>query len=102
MPSETFKITAPFTRWFTTDGFFTAKPFQQWLASSVVVIGDADPNNVVEEIGRGSEIEESDMRRGKSTEVNLGSIEDVLQYVEQHGATGAEPTPSGKKGRRRG
>ncbi|MCJ1246184.1 hypothetical protein MMC30_003389 [Trapelia coarctata] len=39
---ETLGIEAPFTRWFTADGQFIAKPFQQWLASTVPVIGQAD------------------------------------------------------------
>ncbi|KAF2237997.1 hypothetical protein EV356DRAFT_332594 [Viridothelium virens] len=48
------KIKAPFTRWFSADGFFVPKPFQQWLASEIGVVGEADPSNVVEDIGRGS------------------------------------------------
>ncbi|ORY03999.1 microsomal signal peptidase 25 kDa subunit-domain-containing protein [Clohesyomyces aquaticus] len=56
-PQQKLKIRAPFTRWFTADGYFVAKPFQQWLASEVPVVGAADPNNVIEEIGRGSETE---------------------------------------------
>jgi hypothetical protein len=48
------EIQAPFSRWFTSDGVFVAKPFQQWLASEVSLVGDADPENIVEEIGRGS------------------------------------------------
>ena len=39
---ETVEISAPFTKWFTTDGHFIAHPFQQWLASEVPVIGKAD------------------------------------------------------------
>ena len=35
------EVEAPFTNWFTTDGHFIAKPFQQWLASSVPIIGKA-------------------------------------------------------------
>lgn len=42
-------IQAPFNQWFTADGFFVAKPFQQWLASSVPLIGEADPKNVLNE-----------------------------------------------------
>lgn len=42
---STFDIKAPFTTWFTSDGYFVAQPFQQWLASSVQMIGDADPKN---------------------------------------------------------
>src|SRR4051794_39596393 len=52
---ETIEIRAPFTRWFTSDGYFVPKPFQQWLASEIAVVGNADPDNVVEDIGRGSE-----------------------------------------------
>lgn len=33
------EIEAPFTRWFTKDGVFVAKPFQEWLASEVPLIG---------------------------------------------------------------
>nr|POF26216.1 signal peptidase complex subunit spc2 [Quercus suber] len=43
-PSE-WHIKAPFTTWFTADGYFVAKPFQQWLASSIVPIGDVDIKN---------------------------------------------------------
>jgi len=99
------KVSASFTRWFTSDGFFVAKPFQQWLASTIEAVGKADPSNVIEEIGRGSEIEkkkEKDMTRAETRTTDLGSIADVLQFVEMDGATGVEPTPSGKKGRRRG
>ncbi|KAI9657599.1 MAG: hypothetical protein M1821_002775 [Bathelium mastoideum] len=47
-------IQAPFTRWFSSDGFFVPKPFQQWLASEIDLVGAADPTNIVEDIGRGS------------------------------------------------
>ena len=36
------ELDCPFTTWFTEDGYFVAKPFQQWLASTVDVIGEAD------------------------------------------------------------
>lgn len=39
---QTREISAPFTTWFSTDGHFIAKPFQQWLAAEVPVIGEAD------------------------------------------------------------
>lgn len=72
-------------------------------------VGKADPNNVVEEIGRGSEIEAKQAKKEKSTkraetiDVNYSSIADVLQFVEEsEGTIGAQPTPSSKKGRRRG
>ncbi|KAF2151362.1 hypothetical protein K461DRAFT_217743, partial [Myriangium duriaei CBS 260.36] len=39
------EITAPFSRWFTADGFIVPQPFQQWLASSVPLVAEADPKN---------------------------------------------------------
>ncbi|KAI4202367.1 MAG: hypothetical protein LQ350_002585 [Teloschistes chrysophthalmus] len=43
---QQLNISAPFTRWFDSDGFFVATPFQQWLASEIPVIGEADPKKV--------------------------------------------------------
>ncbi len=42
---KTLELSAPFTRWFDADGFFVVKPFQQWLASEIPVIGQADPRS---------------------------------------------------------
>ena len=47
--SDTRQIKCPFTAWFTEDGYFVAKPFQQWLASSVQVIGDVDVKSAASE-----------------------------------------------------
>jgi signal peptidase complex subunit 2 len=41
----TRQIRTPFTTWFTADGYFVAKPFQQWLARSVETVGDVDLKN---------------------------------------------------------
>ena len=67
------------TQWFTADGFFTAKPFQQWLASEIPVIGAADPDNVVEDIGRGSGAQE--MRLDSNNAI------DVLNQLKASGAS---------------
>jgi hypothetical protein len=40
-------IESPFMKWFTADGYFVALPFQQWLATSVPLIAEADPNNAI-------------------------------------------------------
>ncbi|KXT02731.1 hypothetical protein AC578_5418 [Pseudocercospora eumusae] len=45
VPDSTLHLKTPFTTWFTADGYFVAKPFQQWLASSIEAIGDADVKN---------------------------------------------------------
>ncbi|KAF2442207.1 hypothetical protein P171DRAFT_433754 [Karstenula rhodostoma CBS 690.94] len=83
-------IRAPFTRWFTSDGYFIAKPFQQWLASEVPVVGAADPNNVVEEIGRGS---------GAENVVNASGNQSAIDILQQLKASGANV--SAGSGRRR-
>ncbi|QIW97522.1 hypothetical protein AMS68_003040 [Peltaster fructicola] len=44
---STRQLKTPFTTWFTEDGFFVAQPFQQWIASSIEVIGDADQKNAL-------------------------------------------------------
>ena len=78
-PQQKLHIRAPLTRWFTADGYFIAKPFQQWLASEIPIVGAADPNNVVEEIGRGN---------GADQELNLNSTNaiEVLQQLKASGA----------------
>ncbi|KAK0654386.1 Signal peptidase complex subunit SPC2 [Lasiodiplodia hormozganensis] len=71
-------ISAPFTRWFTSDGYFATKPFQQFIASEIPIVGHADPNNVVEEIGRGS---------GSTNEIRVdGNVQDVLSQLKAAGA----------------
>jgi len=90
------KVSAPFSRWFTSDGQFTAKPFQQWLASNVLEIGKADPANVVEEIGRGSEAQPTGS--AKSQNVHIGDIQSVLSHLQgQSSGTSA----TGGKARKR-
>jgi Microsomal signal peptidase 25 kDa subunit (SPC25) len=77
------KISAPFTQWFTADGFFVAKPFQQWLASEVPAVGQADPGNVVEEIGRGS-------GNDQNLNVSLDNLDKVLAGLKTQGQGGAK------------
>ena len=43
--TKTLELSSPFTRWFDVNGFFVAKPFQQWLASEIPLIGQVDPKN---------------------------------------------------------
>ncbi|KAF2132848.1 hypothetical protein P153DRAFT_364112 [Dothidotthia symphoricarpi CBS 119687] len=89
-PQQKIHIRAPLTRWFTSDGYFIAKPFQQWLASEVPVIGEADPNNVVEEIGRGSAADQT---------FDINNATNAMEILEQLKASGAATTAGG--GRRR-
>jgi hypothetical protein len=42
---SSWQIRTPFTTFFTRDGFFVAQPFQQWLATTIEVVGNADSKN---------------------------------------------------------
>ncbi|KAF2400379.1 hypothetical protein EJ06DRAFT_556697 [Trichodelitschia bisporula] len=77
------KAKAPFTRWFTADGYFVAKPFQQFLASEISAIGEADPSNVVEEIGRGSSHE------GGAKDIDA-QLYKLAGFVDQQGQGGSK------------
>jgi hypothetical protein len=87
-PSQTIHIRTPFTRWFTSDGYFVAKPFQQWLASEVPVIGAADPNNVVEEIGRGSGHDETAGAGAGGFNVSGTNAMDILEQLKNQASAG--------------
>lgn len=43
---QSLKLSAPFTRWFDSDGYFVATPFQRWLASEIPLVGETDPQKV--------------------------------------------------------
>lgn len=89
---EQKKIEASFTRWFSSDGYFVVKPFQQWLASELSLIGEADPSNVVEEIGRGSKM---DVQAGVDVKnLSAGQLDQVVNSMK-----GGQ---QGGKARRRG
>jgi hypothetical protein len=90
-----FKVEAPFTRWFTSDGSFVAKPFQQFLASEIPVIGAADPANVVEEIGRGSTVESKGTSTATPMNVRIDDLAGVLGHIQGQGNTSAKSRKRG-------
>jgi len=75
-------IEAPVMRWFTADGYFVAKPFQQWLASSIPLVGELDPNNAM-----------SGAQSGQEQTIDPS----VLQAALDGFATGTKPAQGGKK-----
>ncbi|KAK7531070.1 microsomal signal peptidase 25 kDa subunit-domain-containing protein [Phyllosticta citricarpa] len=91
---QQIELSAPFTRWFTADGFFVTKPFQQFLASEIPIVGEADPTNVVEEIGRGSASET------KTT--NPANVAQVLGQIRAQTASSSGASAAGGKARKRG
>ena len=73
-----------FTTWFTADGYFVAKPFQQWLASSIGMVGDADKKNAMRD--QGDELAEP------------GPEVELIDQSQSNGtATGAESKSKGSK-----
>jgi hypothetical protein len=98
---QTIHIRAPFTRWFTSDGYFIAKPFQQWLASEVPVVGLADPNNVVEDIGRGNSTQELPESIINANTNAYEVLEALKARTDSQGAGTTGSKAQGGSGRRR-
>ena len=48
---QTLHVSAPFTNWFSADGYFVTKPFQEWLAAEIPPVGKADPRALREAKG---------------------------------------------------
>jgi signal peptidase complex subunit 2 len=44
--TNAFELSRSFTEWFDESGYFVPKPFQEFLASSISVVGKADPKRV--------------------------------------------------------
>ena len=80
---STWQLACPFTTWFTADGYFVAQPFQQWLAGSIVVIGDVDTKHARKE-------EVADLLSASGVDVG---------EMQGNGTPGAG---KGKKGKRKG
>ncbi|KAL9617138.1 MAG: hypothetical protein Q9160_008035, partial [Pyrenula sp. 1 TL-2023] len=85
------EIEAPFHRWFSDDGFLQKKHLQHWLASSIEMVGMADPEA---KKGPGSGGEKG------------GLIEDerVVEVVGEEALEEASPRKSGgsaRKGKRK-
>lgn len=107
-PQE-LELKAPFALWFTADGYFSPKPFQQWLASSVAVIGAADPANVVVDgamdaaagagavDGRGGKSGKSGAAEMKALDAKEEKLEDVLVS-----ASGAQAQAQSEKAKGKG
>ena len=85
-------VKTPFSRWFSADGYFVAKPFQQWLASEIPAVGAADPSNIVEDIGRGSATAAPKMAvsSGPTQRMNVGieNLPDMLNHLKTQGQGG--------------
>ncbi len=71
-PWQTIKISAPFVRWFDEEGYFVAQPFQQWLASEVPIIGQADSKRVTRSLKEELEsVQEKEVESIEEDEVEI-------------------------------
>ncbi|KAK4507751.1 hypothetical protein PRZ48_001486 [Zasmidium cellare] len=86
---STWQIRSPFTTWFTADGFFVAKPFQQWLATSIEVVGDSDAKN--------ANRDERDELAAPTAKVQV-----LQDYDGQVDSTGTDKSKGSKRSKRKG
>jgi hypothetical protein len=97
---------APFARWFSSDGYFITKPFQQFFASSIPLVGVADPKNVVDEshLASGNASRTTGRESGqpivRDFGVSLEHLPSVLEGLKTQGQVKAAASP-GPKARRK-
>ncbi|KZF23807.1 putative signal peptidase complex component [Xylona heveae TC161] len=82
------ETSAPFNTWFSADGAFVAKRFQQWLATEIPVIGQADPASA----GKAS-------NESSSVDVQLNALRATELAGLDAAAHGDKSKKSNKKGR---
>lgn len=82
-------LSSPFTRWFDTDGFFIAKPFQQWLASEVPLIGQIDTKNKI-----------GNLKGNGTSEAKAVMVEQKMETQTPKKTTGREMAPPSTRARK--
>jgi hypothetical protein len=78
-----------FGKWFSSDGYFVAQPFQHFLASGIPIVGEADPKNVTEYV-EASAPKSTSAPGGKleNFNVNIDNMGDILAAIDQQGKGG--------------
>ncbi|KAL8695655.1 MAG: hypothetical protein Q9224_003258 [Gallowayella concinna] len=87
---QVLKLSAPFTRWFDSDGYFVATPFQHWLATQIPVVGKADPQKVDKSAGVKGQDQVMEARQ------NMGSEEPTGPAADGASSSGARSRKSKK------
>lgn len=87
---STRQIKTPFTTWFTADGYFVAKPFQQWIASSIEAVGDVDQKSALRD--ERDELAAPGPQTKLTASASLGETQDVAETTSK----------SSKKAKKRG
>jgi hypothetical protein len=93
---QEIKLKAEFRKWFSADGYFVARPFQHFLASSIPIVGEADPKNAAEYIEPSVPQKTSSQPGAKleNFDVNIDNMSEILATLNQQG--------QGAKSRKRG
>jgi hypothetical protein len=91
------KVKMEFREWFDEKGAFITKPFQRLLASSVPVIGKADPKNAVP---KKEKVKEVDNRSMDEKWASLLAESSGAVEGETNGTSTSTATPG--KGKKRG
>lgn len=92
---QTTEISAPFTKWFSADGYFVAKPFQQWLAAEIPPIGKADPRAVREAKGPAGDSASRETEVKRSVDVVKTEVTDASSL-----GSSAPPAPRSRKAKK--
>jgi signal peptidase complex subunit 2 len=93
---KTVTVKKPFTQWFDKAGHFVVLPFQQMVASSVKIVGEADPAKVVEGKKKVVRVEEGESKSMDQKWANL-LAESSGVSLDDLGETTPAATPSRKK-----
>jgi hypothetical protein len=78
------EIKSSFAKWFSEDGYFVARPFQHFLASSIPIVGEADPKNIapyVEPVAAPSAA--STATDLKNVDITYNNVDDILAAINQ-------------------
>jgi signal peptidase complex subunit 2 len=101
IPPVEKEISAPFMQWFTSDGFFVAAPFQQWLALNIDMVGDADPKTIQALSGHADD-EGAGLVSALSVEQEaMRDLLDVVKSGPPPAAAAAAAAPPAAKSRKR-
>jgi hypothetical protein len=92
------KVKMEFREWFDEKGAFITKPFQRMLASSIPVIGKADPKNAVPKKEKVKEVDNRSMDEKWAS--LLAESSGAVEGETNGTSSGAAATPG--KGKKRG
>lgn len=82
------ELKSPFAKWFSSDGYFVARPFQHFLASNIPIVGEADPKNTIEYVEAPPRSQAQNFTPGaklENTNVNIDNMGEILAALDTKG-----------------